>query len=55
LRLYPYRGTAAVPKVTGRYFASSKPRSSAARSYDEAAVARLWQVSADLTGQVTAA
>ena len=28
---------------------------SAARSYDEAAAARLWQVSADLTGQATAA
>jgi retinol dehydrogenase 14 len=42
-------------QVTGRYFASSKPRSSAARSYDEAAAARLWQVSADLTGQATAA
>lgn len=42
-------------QVTGRYFASSKPRSSAARSYDEVAAARLWQVSADLTGQATAA
>lgn len=42
-------------QVTGRYFASSKPRSSAARSYDEATAARLWQVSADLTGQATAA
>jgi retinol dehydrogenase 14 len=42
-------------QVTGRYFASSKPRSSAVRSYDEAAAARLWQVSADLTGQATAA
>jgi retinol dehydrogenase-14 len=42
-------------QVTGRYFASSKPRSSAARSYDEAAAARLWQVSAALTGQAAAA
>jgi NAD(P)-dependent dehydrogenase (short-subunit alcohol dehydrogenase family) len=42
-------------QVTGGYFAASKPRSSAARSYDEAAAARLWQVSADLTGQATAA
>jgi retinol dehydrogenase 14 len=42
-------------QVTGRYFASSKPRSSADRSYDEAAAARLWQVSAELTGQATAA
>jgi retinol dehydrogenase 14 len=37
-------------QVTGRYFASSKPRKSAKRSYDEAAAARLWQVSAGLVG-----
>ena len=37
-------------QVTGRYFANSKPKSSAERSYDEAAAARLWQVSADLVG-----
>jgi retinol dehydrogenase 14 len=37
-------------QVTGRYFASSKPRRSSRRSYDQAAAARLWQVSADLTG-----
>jgi retinol dehydrogenase-14 len=37
-------------QVTGRYFASSKPRTSAERSYDEAAAARLWQASADLAG-----
>jgi retinol dehydrogenase 14 len=36
--------------VTGRYFADSKPKGSAKRSYDEAAAARLWQVSADLVG-----
>ena len=36
-------------QVTGRYFASSKPRRSSRRSYDQAAAARLWQVSADLT------
>ncbi len=36
-------------QVTGRYFAGSKPRRSSKRSYDEAAAARLWQVSADLT------
>jgi retinol dehydrogenase 14 len=36
-------------QVSGRYFASSKPRKSAKRSYDETAAARLWQVSADLT------
>ena len=37
-------------QVTGRYFASSKPRRSSSRSYDQAAAARLWQVSADLAG-----
>jgi hypothetical protein len=37
-------------QVTGRYFANSKPKSSSKRSYDEAAAARLWQVSADLVG-----
>ncbi len=42
-------------QVTGGYFAAGRPRSSAARSYEEATAARLWQVSADLTGQATAA
>jgi NAD(P)-dependent dehydrogenase (short-subunit alcohol dehydrogenase family) len=37
-------------QVTGRYFAGSKPRKSAGRSYDQAAAARLWQASADLAG-----
>ena len=37
-------------QVTGRYFADSKPKRSSKRSYDEAAAARLWQVSADLVG-----
>jgi retinol dehydrogenase 14 len=37
-------------QVTGRYFADSKPKKSAQRSYDEAAATRLWQVSADLVG-----
>ena len=37
-------------RVSGRYFASSKPRKSVKRSYDETAAARLWQASADLTG-----
>jgi NAD(P)-dependent dehydrogenase (short-subunit alcohol dehydrogenase family) len=37
-------------QVTGRYFAASQPRRSAPRSYDQATAARLWQVSADLTG-----
>jgi len=36
--------------VTGRYFATSKPRRSSRRSYDQAAAARLWQLSADLAG-----
>jgi NAD(P)-dependent dehydrogenase (short-subunit alcohol dehydrogenase family) len=35
-------------QVTGRYFADSKPRRSSKRSYDEAAAARLWQMSAEL-------
>jgi retinol dehydrogenase 14 len=42
-------------QVTGGYFAGGRPQSSAARSYDEAAAARLWQVSAHLTGQATEA
>ena len=37
-------------QVTGRYFADSRPKRSAQRSYDEAAAARLWQISADLVG-----
>jgi retinol dehydrogenase 14 len=37
-------------QVTGRYFANGKPRRSSERSYDEAAAARLWQVSATLVG-----
>jgi NAD(P)-dependent dehydrogenase (short-subunit alcohol dehydrogenase family) len=37
-------------QVTGRYFANSRPQRSSRRSYDEAAAARLWQVSADLVG-----
>jgi len=39
-------------QVTGRYFTARKPRRSSKRSYDQAAAARLWQVSADLTGVV---
>ena len=38
-------------QVSGRYFAGRTPRKSAKRSYDESAAARLWQVSADLTGR----
>ncbi len=41
-------------QVTGRYFASSKPRRSSKPSYDQAAAARLWQISADLTGLTAA-
>nr|AHE14638.1 short-chain dehydrogenase/reductase SDR [uncultured bacterium] len=37
-------------QVTGRFFADSKPRRSAQRSYDETTAARLWRVSADLVG-----
>jgi NAD(P)-dependent dehydrogenase (short-subunit alcohol dehydrogenase family) len=40
-------------QVTGRYFVNSKPKRSSKRSYDEAAAARLWQVSADLVGLTT--
>ena len=35
--------------VTGRFFANSKPKKSSERSYDEAAAARLWRVSQELT------
>jgi hypothetical protein len=41
-------------RVTGRYFANSRPKRSSKRSYDEAAAARLWQVSADLVGLTAA-
>ena len=40
-------------RTTGRFFANSKPKKSAKRSYDETAAARLWQVSADLVGLTT--
>jgi retinol dehydrogenase-14 len=39
-----------VEGVTGQFFADSKPRRSAKRSYDEAAALRLWEVSAELVG-----
>ncbi len=35
-------------QVTGRYFANGKLKRFSERSYDEAAAARLWQVSAAL-------
>ena len=41
-------------QVTGRYFARSKPRRSSKRSNDQAAAARLWQVSADPAGLTAA-
>jgi len=37
-------------QVTGRFFAAGKPKKSSRASYDQAAAARLWQVSADLVG-----
>jgi retinol dehydrogenase-14 len=40
-------------RVTGRYFANSKPKRSSERSYDEIAAARLWQVSAAMVGLST--
>ena len=39
-----------VEGVTGAYFANSTPRRSSPRSYDRAAAARLWEVSAALVG-----
>ena len=49
-------GTQAQPDLnlfTGRYFASRKPETSSKASRDTAAAARLWQISADLTGLST--
>ena len=42
-------------QVTGQYFANRHPKKSSERSYDQAAAAQLWQVSADLVGLATAA
>ena len=39
-----------VEGVTGRYFVNSKPKTSTKFSYDPAAGARLWRLSADLVG-----
>jgi hypothetical protein len=39
-----------VEGMTGRYFANRKPKTSNKASYDVAAAARLWQVSAVLVG-----
>ena len=41
-------------RVSGLFFAKSKPVKSSRQSYDEAAAARLWQVSADLVGLASA-
>jgi NAD(P)-dependent dehydrogenase (short-subunit alcohol dehydrogenase family) len=45
--------SAEVHGVTGRYFANRKPKKSSKGSYDTAAQARLWQISADLVGLTT--
>jgi NAD(P)-dependent dehydrogenase (short-subunit alcohol dehydrogenase family) len=42
-------------RMTGRYFAKSKPAHSSNRSYDESVAAHLWDVSADLVGLTTPA
>lgn len=42
--------SAEVAGVTGRYFANRKPKTSGRASYDAAAQARLWRVSAELVG-----
>jgi retinol dehydrogenase 14 len=42
-------------QVTGRYFANGKPTRSSKPSYDQAAAARLWQISAVLVGLTAAA
>lgn len=35
-------------RVTGRFFANTRPKKSSRRSYQQATAARLWHVSADL-------
>ena len=42
-------------QVSGRYFANSKPKRSSKASHDQAAAARLWQVSAELVHLTAAA
>src|SRR6266576_742039 len=44
-----------VEGVTGRYFASRKPKTSSKASHDTAAAARLWQASAGLAGMTATA
>jgi NAD(P)-dependent dehydrogenase (short-subunit alcohol dehydrogenase family) len=41
----------ALERVTGRYFADSKPKRSSARSHDTVIAARLWRVSAEMVGE----
>ncbi len=43
----------ALDKVSGQFFARSRPTRSSARSYDTAVAARLWQASVELTGQTS--
>jgi retinol dehydrogenase-14 len=42
-------------RVTGRYFAKSRPTKSSKRSYDKSVAAHLWKVSADLVDLTTPA
>jgi retinol dehydrogenase 14 len=42
-----------VEGVTGKYFVNSKPKTSSKFSYDEAAAARLWRISADIAGRTS--
>jgi retinol dehydrogenase 14 len=44
-----------VEGVTGTYFVNRKPRTSTRSSYDQAAAARLWQISTDLVRRSAAA
>ena len=44
-----------VEGITGRYYASRKPKTSSKASYDTTAAARLWGASAGLAGMTTAA
>ena len=41
--------------ITGRYYVNRKPRTSSKASHDTTATARLWKVSADLTGMTATA
>ncbi len=43
----------ALDHVSGQFFIGSTPRRSSPRSYDTAVAARLWQASAELTGQTS--